>query len=677
MNFDHGSAVELITAAYTAAELEDMKNAMVRSRRLDLSDSLADILSVLWNYGERSRRKCKEVLFAMIDFMREDCPKPENDMLAARFDCLRRTLKLNDIESDILTLAYVKAETCFEWPHRIGIQQVPRFYAMALDRSIDEVREAMAPQGRLMKFSLLDDDFDFSLRTLGGFMDGSSDETISRRFYEKAPAEDILPWGFFDDLAKTKGEVLKRMVASCGGRCNILLYGAPGTGKTSFAKSLARELGRDVFQISQGEKNGECMKSSSRMIGIQMCNAQESPETGLMLIDEADAILRFTSRNYGGDSTEKGVVNTLLDEMRMPAIWITNLLPKEMDESVRRRFDYSMRFDRLSSARREAVWRNQVARHGLEALVPREKIGEYACKYETSAGGISTMLANVRRMAPAPEEVDSLVETLMKPHCELLELKNPGNFLPARDYSLDGLSIKGPVKLDRLERAARNFLDARFNADAADRPRMNILLFGPPGTGKTEYVKYLGKRLGRKVTALTCSNLFSCWVGETEQNIAKAFRQAEADHSILFFDEIDSFLQDRSNASQSWEVTQVNELLQQMESFDGIMIAATNFSTNLDPATARRFTFKLEFGYLEDEGKRRFFERFFGTTLAQDERKALDALKNLAPGDFRTVRQELFYLGNEVTNMDRIEALREECARKKVERNPRRIGFAS
>ena len=90
------------------------------------------------------------------------------------------------------------------------------------------------------------------------------------------------------------------------------------------------------------------------------------------------------------------------------------------------------------------------------------------------------------------------------------------------------------------------------NADAADRPRMNILLFGPPGTGKTEYVKYLGKRLGRKVTALTCSNLFSCWVGETEQNIAKAFRQAEADHSILFFDEIDSFLQDRSSASQSW-----------------------------------------------------------------------------------------------------------------------------
>lgn len=297
MNFDHGSAVELITAAYTAAELEDMKNAMVRTRRLDLSDSLADILSVLWNYGERSRRKCKEVLFAMIDFMREDCPKPENDMLAARFDCLRRTLKLNDIESDILTLAYVKAETCFEWPHRIGIHQVPRFYAMALDRSIDEVREAMAPQGRLMKFSLLDDDFDFSLRTLGGFMDGSS------------------------------------------------------------------------------------------------------------------------------------------------------------DESVRRRFDYSMRFDRLSSAQREAVWRNQVARHGLEALVPREKIGEYACKYETSAGGISTVLANVRRMAPAPEEVDSLVETLMKPHCELLELKTratsspPGTIRsmasPSRGRS-SSTGLKGP-----------------------------------------------------------------------------------------------------------------------------------------------------------------------------------------------------------------------------------------
>ena len=675
-NFDHGSAVELVNAAYTMAELEAMENAKARYMRLDLSDNLSEILMALWSNGERSRRKCKEVIFAMIDYMQADCPKPENDAMAARFDCLKHTLKLNDLEAEILTLAYVKWDTYFDWPRRIDAHEMPRYYAMALDRSIDEVRVALSPRGRLMKFALLDDDFDFSRHTLGGFMDGSSDEALSRRFYEKVPVDDALPWGFFGELAESDGAILRRMIASSGGKCNILLYGAPGTGKTSFAQSLAREMGRTMFQIGQGDRNGESMKTSSRMVGIQMCNVQETPETGLMLIDEADEIL--WSLNTGSErGTEKGIVNTLLDEMRMPAVWIVNLKTKDIDESVRRRFDYSIRFDRLSTAQRAAVWRNQAAKLGLETLIPDGKAEEFASRFETSAGGISTVLANVRRMAPAPEEVDSLVETLMKPHCELLGLKKPDTFLPARDYSLDGLSIKGSVKLDRIEKAARNFLDGRFNTAAVDRPRMNILLFGPPGTGKTEFVKYLGKRLGRKVTALKCSDLLSCYVGKTEQKIAKAFRQAEADHSILFLDEIDSFLQDRSGASQTWEVTQVNELLQQMESFNGVMVAATNFATNLDPATARRFTFKLEFGYLEDDGKKRFFERFFKTTLSQDELKALGSLKNLAPGDFRTVRQELFYLDGDVTNMDRIEALREECSRKKVEKEQRRIGFAS
>ena len=102
-----------------------------------------------------------------------------------------------------------------------------------------------------------------------------------------------------------------------------------------------------------------------------------------------------------------------------------------------------------------------------------------------------------------------------------------------------------------------------------------------------------------------------------------------------------------------------------MENFDGIMVAATNFSKNLDQATMRRFTFKLEFGYLDDAGKKSFFERMFKTTLTDDEFAELKALRNLAPGDFRTVRQEQFYLGDAVTNLDRIVALKEECAVKK------------
>ena len=682
--FDHDKAVELIEVAYTPAELEEMRNVRARACRVDLSDSLDDVFFALWN-NEGSRDKCKEVLVAARQYMKAECADNGEDIVARRFAELKRVLKLGELEFEILTFAYIRDQTCFSWPIRVEDREKPLYYAMALDRSYDEVVKAMSPQGNLLKLGLLDSDYDFSRRTLGGFMDGTSNETIERRFYTKSEERDVLPWAFYGDLASKDGEILKRMIAASGGKCNILLYGAPGTGKTSFARSIAKELGRTAFEIRQGDDDGKNMKSEARMMGIQVCNNQESPTDSLMIVDEADELLRGSSCDFslfgfefgGGKSTEKGVMNAILDEMKVPAIWISNAPANAMDESVRRRFDYSICFERLNNAQRVAIWHNQVEKHGLSELIPETKINEYATKYETSAGGISTVLANVKRMAPEADKVNDLVATLMKPHCKLMGVRDSKGFLPAKDYSLDGLNIKGKVSLERIVKAASNYLNADFSAAAEDKPRMNILLFGPPGTGKTEFVKYLGKCLDRNVVVMKGSDLLSKWVGESEQNIARAFRMAEAEHAILFFDEVDGLLQDRSNASHSWEITQVNELLQQMENFNGIMVAATNFSKNLDPATMRRFTFKLEFGYLDDEGKRSFFERMFKTTLTDEEFAELRLLRNLAPGDFRTVRQEQFYLGESVTNLDRIAALKEECAVKKDGDSSLPIGFAA
>ena len=74
------------------------------------------------------------------------------------------------------------------------------------------------------------------------------------------------------------------------------------------------------------------------------------------------------------------------------------------------------------------------------------------------------------------------------------------------------------------------------------------------------------------------SDLLSCWVGATEQNIARAFEEARKDDAVLLIDEADSFLQDRRGAGHSWEVTQVNEVLTQMENFEGVFIATTTSS---------------------------------------------------------------------------------------------------
>ncbi|MEI6297812.1 MAG: ATP-binding protein, partial [bacterium] len=173
------------------------------------------------------------------------------------------------------------------------------------------------------------------------------------------------------------------------------------------------------------------------------------------------------------------------------------------------------------------------------------------------------------------------------------------------------------------------------------------------------------------------SDILGMYVGQTEQRIRDAFAEAEASKAILFLDEIDGLLQNREGAHHSWEVTQVNELLQQMENFSGVLIGATNFSTKLDPATLRRFTYKLTFDYLDNAGKRLFFERMFKAMLKEDESKRLDAITHLTPGDFRTVRQSYFYLGGHArSNIERIEALQQEATAKEQERTiAGKIGF--
>ena len=246
----------------------------------------------------------------------------------------------------------------------------------------------------------------------------------------------------------------------------------------------------------------------------------------------------------------------------------------------------------------------------------------------------------------------------------------PGGDGVAADYSLKGLNIQGPVSLEALVGAVRRFVRQEGGADA---PRMNILLSGPSGCGKTEFAKYLAQTVGLPLRTLTPSDLLRPCSGETEGLIAQAFRLAEADRTLLFFDEVDSFLSNRAEVSQQWERVRVNELLQRMERFHGVFLAATNLPDCLDPAVARRFTFKVPFGYLTPSGKRHFWGRFFGGASSEETLLRLDSIPDLAPGDFRTVRQQLWYLDRPVSDADRLDALAREVAAKRTARP--RIGF--
>jgi SpoVK/Ycf46/Vps4 family AAA+-type ATPase len=115
---------------------------------------------------------------------------------------------------------------------------------------------------------------------------------------------------------------------------------------------------------------------------------------------------------------------------------------------------------------------------------------------------------------------------------------------------------------------------------------------GPSGTGKTICAEAIAHALGRRLLVVRYAELESMWMGETPKNVASVFRMAREEGAVLFFDEADAIATRRSTSVnhgfQRETNTVVNVLLQELESFNGVVIFATNLAANFDPAFERR-----------------------------------------------------------------------------------------
>jgi SpoVK/Ycf46/Vps4 family AAA+-type ATPase len=196
------------------------------------------------------------------------------------------------------------------------------------------------------------------------------------------------------------------------------------------------------------------------------------------------------------------------------------------------------------------------------------------------------------------------------------------------------------------------------------------LFYGSPGTGKTETVNQLARMTGRDVLMVDVSQIKSCWVGESEKNIKAMFdryrkyvKEREV-APILLFNEADAVLGIRQEGAQravdKMENSIQNIILQEMETLEGIMIATTNLTCNLDKAFERRFIYKIEFERPTLEAKQQIWKTMIPSlsdamahSLAKDFDLSGGQIENISRK--RTV--DLIITGNEPTD----EQMREYC----------------
>lgn len=151
-----------------------------------------------------------------------------------------------------------------------------------------------------------------------------------------------------------------------------------------------------------------------------------------------------------------------------------------------------------------------------------------------------------------------------------------------------------------------------------------ILFFGPPGTGKTLSAMALAKSLKKEVLSFDCSKILSAYVGESEKNVRLIFdtykdmRKKVKSDPILFLDEADQFLSSRGGIHTSADKMHnqmQNIFLEQIERFDGILIATTNLLENFDKAFSRRFHYKIEFKRPNKEQRQRLWEHLLPANI--------------------------------------------------------------
>ncbi len=459
-------------------------------------------------------------------------------------------------------------------------------------------------------------------------------EALIAGFLKRSPRR-TLTLANFPHLARDTTAAAGLLRAALANRIpgtNLLLYGPPGVGKTECAAVLAEAVGADLYEVDYADEDGDPIRGERRLRAFNLCQRLLARrDNALLLFDEVEDVFESNplARLLGGEgdgaTAGKAWINRTLENNPVPALWLTNDAGS-MGGAYLRRFDYAIRF--------------ATPPHAVRLEIARHHLGDWA--------GEDDWLARIAAR-------EHLTPAQLERAAKLARHAGNGDLEANRALVLQALD-RSAALLGQKRAPARNRVptgyDLRFlNVDCdvpkligalQKRPHGVFCFHGPAGTGKSELARHIADRLEKPLLVKRASDLLDMYLGQTEQRIAAMFDDARQRDAVLVLDEADSFLRDRRGARHSWEVTQVNELLTQMEAFDGIFVCTTNLMESLDAASLRRFPWKVRFDCLKPGQRWGLFVQEFarlGGDLAETGacKEAVLRLDRLTPGDFAAV----------------------------------------
>lgn len=602
----------------------------------------------------------------------------ENPIIEQNIDTLTQLLSLNAAEQTLFRLSVQlrldeplkKLSEVLPKSNFVGVSEVLS-NLFGLPKS--DIISALNDKGKLLGYGLLERNYNPD--SLHDYLDWGKmldfDEFISEPLDEQTllksctqPAiETSLNLDDFAYLGEMKAMMLDYLQSSFATHrkgVNILIYGAPGTGKTELATLLGKVLSVSVNNITymDGDGDGDVISAEDRLNKCRFAQKVLEGQSSLLIFDEIEDVFRASFFEQSVAQQNKAWMNQLLENNNVPMIWLSNSV-FGIDPAFLRRFDFILEMPDLPLKNKSAL---------ITQLTEGKLSPAYVQHFAKVRSLTPAILSRTIRVAKELN-TSNFAETLLMMFNQTLKSQNKPKIEPLilgkADYNLNYVACN-----DNIHRISEGLKQSK---------KGRVCCYGPPGTGKTAWAAWLAEQLDMPLLLRHGSDLLNCYVGETEKNIAQAFEQAKADNALLVLDEVDTFLFSREGADRSWERSQVNEMLTQIERFEGLMVVSTNLIEVLDPAALRRFDLKLKFDYLTLPQRLDFAKQqaeILGLPLLSEEDfTQIESLNLLTPGDFAAVaRRHQFSPFQKV--QDWLSALQGECEVKPAfSATTRRIGF--
>ncbi len=439
------------------------------------------------------------------------------------------------------------------------------------------------------------------LATLKNAEDHVEDLSIDQKIEDGVSR--LIEWHLSPDTVKT-------------GNLVIHLYGPPGVGKQQLAQKQAQQLGCRLLCLD-----------FSQLFGY------ESEAEELLRLAFRDAMLLqsplyiYSIDNLLGDEYRSRMLTKTLVKTVEEYGWLTFLAGEKLWQAqgtFGNSIFKSIEIPMPDFSIRKKVWQKRLGQLELKKdQVPDDAtITQLASQFRLTPGQIKTATDSIRlehRLSP---------ENVNGDHGDLLDAcRNQSN------QKLRELAIKIDARYDwkdlilpdskralllqicdQIRQQYKVFNQWGFDEKLAYGKGLSALFSGPPGTGKTMAAQVIANEIQLDLYKVDLSTVISKYIGETEKNLSRIFKEAETSNAILFFDEADALFGKRTevnDAHDRYANIEVSYLLQKMEEYNGIVVLASNFRVNMDDAFVRRIRFIIEFPFPDEESRKEIWRIHF------------------------------------------------------------------